>query len=60
MAAEKIPGWIERLLLPKLSEISGDIKALNGRINALESNMTIRMDSLESDMITRMECLNQI
>ena len=23
---EKIPGWIERLLLPKLNEISGEIK----------------------------------
>jgi len=54
MAAEKIPGWIERLLLPKLSEISGDIKAVNGRIDALEFNMSTRIDSLESNMNTRM------
>jgi hypothetical protein len=47
MAAEKIPGWIERLLLPKLSKISGEIRAVNGRIDALESNMNTRIDSLE-------------
>jgi outer membrane murein-binding lipoprotein Lpp len=42
MPAEKIPGWIERLLMPKLSEISGDIKAINARIDALESNMNTK------------------
>jgi chromosome segregation ATPase len=50
MAAEKIPGWIERLLLPKLSEISGDVKTINGRIDALESNMNTRIDSLEAQI----------
>jgi len=47
MASEKIPGWVERLLLPKLSEITGNIKAVNGRIDALDSTMTTRFDSLE-------------
>ncbi len=50
MPAEKIPSWIERLLLPKLSEISGDIKALNTRIDALESKMDTRIDSLEGQI----------
>ncbi len=54
MPAEKIPGWIERLLLPKLSEMSGDIKAINVRIDSLESNINTRMDSIE-DKIASLE-----
>ena len=34
---EKIPAWIERLLLPKLNEISGEIKAIHTRIAAQSS-----------------------
>ena len=33
---EKIPAWIERLLLPKLNEITGEIKALEARIPVME------------------------
>jgi len=57
MTTEKIPSWIERLLMPKLSEISGEIKAVNTRIDALESNMSTRIDALESNMSTRIEAL---
>jgi flagellar capping protein FliD len=44
---EKIPSWIEKLLLPKLSEITGEIKAINARIDSLEKTMNTRIDSLE-------------
>jgi len=27
--AEKVPAWIERLLLPRLSKLSGEIKGVN-------------------------------
>jgi hypothetical protein len=47
MPVEKIPTWIERLLLPKLSEISGDIKAINARIDALESNMNTKFQAVD-------------
>ncbi|MDJ0269279.1 MAG: hypothetical protein NXY59_01785 [Aigarchaeota archaeon] len=40
---EKIPSWIERLLLPKLSEIAGELKAVNTRIDSVER----RIDSVE-------------
>jgi len=40
---EKIPSWIELLLLPKLSAIEGEIKAVNTRIDAMDS----KFDSLE-------------
>jgi hypothetical protein len=41
MPAEKIPGWRERLLLPKLSEISGDIKAINTRLDSIEKRIPV-------------------
>lgn len=52
MTAEKIPSWIEKLLLPKLSEMSGDIKAINARIDSLETNMNIRIGSLEAQIVS--------
>ncbi|MEM3419081.1 MAG: hypothetical protein QW806_02540 [Nitrososphaerota archaeon] len=36
---EKVPGWIERILLTKLSEITGEIKAINARIDSLEKRI---------------------
>jgi tetrahydromethanopterin S-methyltransferase subunit B len=44
---EKIPSWIERLLLPKLSEISGEIKALSTRIDSLEKTTNEKITSLD-------------
>jgi hypothetical protein len=31
--AEKIPGWLERILLPQISELNGEVKATNGRMD---------------------------
>ncbi len=31
--AEKIPGWLERVLLPQISEVRGELKAMNARID---------------------------
>ena len=36
---EKIPGWLERVLLPRLSEIAGDIKAIYARIEGLDNKI---------------------
>ena len=61
---EKIPSWIERLLLPRLSEISGEIKALSIKVESLEKIMNERtgslekrIESLEKTMDTRMSLL---
>ena len=59
MTTEKIPSWIERLLMPKLSEISGEIKAVNTRIDALESNMSTRIEALESKMDIKIDSLDE-
>lgn len=34
--AEKIPGWIGRLLLPKLSTIEAKIDRVDSKVDALE------------------------
>jgi len=57
--AEKIPSWIERLLLPRLSslegelkafrgEVAGELKTVNGRIDGLDR----RIDSVEKQMVS--------
>jgi DNA repair exonuclease SbcCD ATPase subunit len=63
---ERIPSWIERLLLPKLSEMSGEIKALNARINSLEKNigglrgeMLIKFESLEKTVNAKFEAVDR-
>ena len=48
---EKIPCWIERLLMPKLNEITGEIKALHTGIDAVEKGVA----SLRSEMMTKFE-----
>lgn len=49
--AGKVPGWIERLLLPRLSSLEGEIKGLNGRFDGLE----IGMASVRSEMVGRVD-----
>jgi len=43
--AEKIPGWIKQVLMPELSEIKGELKAINTRIDSTNE----RIDSLRND-----------
>jgi len=33
---ERVPGWLERVLLPQISEVKGELKAMNALINGLE------------------------
>jgi hypothetical protein len=50
MPAEKIPGWIERLLLPKLSEISGDVKGLDIKIESLRNETKTEITSVRNEI----------
>jgi tetrahydromethanopterin S-methyltransferase subunit G len=63
---EKIPLWIERILLPKLSEITGEIKAINARIDSLEKRVDSlektfneRFISLRNEMLTRFDAVDK-
>ena len=53
--AEKIPGWIERLLLPRLSSMEGELKAINSEIKRLET----KIDSLDERLSTRIGSLDE-
>jgi tetrahydromethanopterin S-methyltransferase subunit G len=65
MNMEKIPSWIERLLLPKLNAIEGELKAINTRIDSVDERMNTKMtglddkiDSLRNEMKSEFTGLN--
>lgn len=45
---EKIAGIIERMLLPRLSELSGKMDSMNARIDSLESNINTKLESVNT------------
>jgi len=51
MPADKLLAGIERLMSPKLSEIIGELKAINARIDSTNERIT----SLQSKMDTKFE-----
>ena len=55
MPAEKIPSWIERILLPSLNEIKGEFKAVNARIDSTNE----KIDSLRNETKTEIEGLRK-
>ncbi len=61
----KIPGWIEKLLLPKLNELTGEIKAIYTRIDgvekgiaSLDNKVDVRMDGLRKEMLSKFEAVD--
>ncbi|MBU4373235.1 MAG: hypothetical protein KJ714_02095 [Euryarchaeota archaeon] len=58
MPVEKIPSWLERLLMPKLSEISGEIKALDTKIDSLRSETKTEIEALRKEMLSKFEGLD--
>lgn len=50
-----VPSWIERLLLPKLSSIEGELKAVNSKIDTVGT----RIDSLQNEFKTDGSRLDQ-
>lgn len=66
MTTEKIPGWIKQVLMPELNEIKGELKAINTRIDSLESNLNIKfenvdikIDSLRTEMNVRLDSIEK-
>lgn len=47
---ERIPGWLERILLPRLSEINGELKAINARIGGLDSKVEGEFKAVHSEI----------
>jgi len=62
---EKVPAWIERLLMPKLSSLEGELKAFRGEVagefKAVSERfraMDERIDSLEKQMASMRSEMN--
>lgn len=56
--AEKIPGWIERLLLPRLSSLEGDIKEFRGEARGELKSIHTRLDSVEKEVRAELKAIN--
>ena len=71
--AEKVPGWIERLLLPRLSSMEGELKGLKGELSGFRGEaggefkashsetrrLDEKIDSLRNEVLTRFESLEK-
>jgi predicted nucleic acid-binding Zn-ribbon protein len=54
MPVEKVPSWIKQVLMPELSEIKGELKAIHTRIDSVEA----QIGSLRNEMNSKFEGLN--
>jgi len=48
---ERVPGWFERALLPRLSEMTGEMKAINARIESLDR----KIDAVDEKLSTKID-----
>ena len=48
--AEKVPGWLQRILLPQISEIKGEIKALDAKFGGLEAKVEGEFRAVHSEI----------
>ena len=53
--AEKIPGWLERVLLPQIGDVKAEIKVVNARIDSLDQKLSSRIDNLDQKLSTKIE-----
>ena len=55
--AEKIPGWLERVLLPQITELKGEVKVLSARIDGLDEKIDAKIDGLDQKLTARIDGL---
>jgi tetrahydromethanopterin S-methyltransferase subunit G len=48
--AEKVPGWLERILLPQIGELKGEIRAINARFDGLEGKVEGEFAAVHSEI----------
>ena len=56
--AEKLKaaaGSFERLILPRLNSIDGELKAINAKIDGVENSLGTRIDGVEKSLGTRID-----
>jgi hypothetical protein len=68
--AEKIPGWLERILLPQISDLKGDVKALDAKmeggfkrldqkIDGVDQRLNQKIDGLDAKLTQRIDGVEQ-
>lgn len=56
--AERIPGWLERVLLPQVSELKGELKALNARMDGEFTAVHSEISRVEEKLGTKIDELD--
>jgi peptidoglycan hydrolase CwlO-like protein len=50
MMATRVPGWLERVLLPQMNELKGEIKALDAKLGGLDSKVEGEFRAVHSEV----------
>ncbi len=61
-AAEKVPSWIERILVPSLNEIKGELRAINTRMDSLDGmidSLDYKITSLRNEITVKFDSLEK-
>jgi tetrahydromethanopterin S-methyltransferase subunit G len=48
--AEKVPGWLGRVLIPQISEVKGELKTINARMDGFEGKMEGEFKAVHSEI----------
>lgn len=48
--ASRVPGWLERVLLPQVNELKGEIKALDARVGGFEAKVEGEFKAIHSEI----------
>jgi len=48
--AEKVPGWLERVLLPQVSEIKEETKALDAKLGGFQAEVEGEFRAVHSEI----------
>ncbi|MDV3278730.1 MAG: hypothetical protein LYZ69_09765 [Nitrososphaerales archaeon] len=57
--AEKVPGWLERVLLPQISEVKGELKAINARMDGEFKVVHSEIKRVEQTLGTKIDELDR-
>ena len=64
--AARVPGWLERVLLPQINDLKGDLKAMNARfegefksIHSEIQRIDEKIDSNEKRLETKIDALDK-
>ena len=50
MMAMKVPGWLEQVLLPQMSELKGEIRALDAKVEGFGSKVEGEFRAVHSEI----------